>query len=358
MQPESEWAVEQPPHPSTPRSDETFNQALGKAPFRLREDVYKQLFNTYKNIPQYFKNVANKGPAALATIAQHPIQSLKQEGAGLAEMGQDVFNTPHDFANYLSTRLNLLPQDINQKIQMGRMPESNNQINEVFGKPQTPGEEGVRWGAKHALGILGTGQVATSLNPMNLTTKNVANKIVGENYHQIGKHNRMYNSLWEDADRAGINFVPIDKNLYRGNVAFIEKHTTPKQHQSLLDFYHHRSLANAQVAQSDLGQIQRMLNETSKTRILTGEERNLLDTVNATQDHIQSNMFKDKNGKLNHKLMKRYQDISKSYGENVVPYRYNEDIQDFISKDITAKQLVERLKTGEFAAKKVLNILN
>jgi hypothetical protein len=98
--------------------------------------------------------------------------------------------------------------------------------------------------------------------------------------------------------------------------------------------------------------MERGLEQKSRGNSLTGEERNLFDAISHTRQHIENNMFRDNNGVRNERLATRYRGITNSYRENVVPYRYNTDIQAFRAREILAKQLAERLKTGEFAAKK------
>jgi hypothetical protein len=57
-------------------------------------------------------------------------------------------------------------------------------------------------------------------------------------------------------------------------------------------------------------------------------------------------------GNLNEPLQDKYKKLTKSYRENVVPYKYNKAIQDFKAQEMLPKELVNALSRGEFAAKK------
>jgi len=331
---------------------ESLGQAALAAPFRVGEDMYKGLFHFLQNMPQYFQGAKTGIPAAYQTATQHPAQAGKQALAGFAELGQNAFNLPHDLVNYASQRLNLVPEDINKKVQMGRMPDSEAQINATFGAPQTPGEEAFRWGGRNIDNVLAAGGIAKALNPMALTNKNVAKSIIAEGDKQVVAHNKVYDKLWKDADNAGINQVPVDQKLVTDNMDLIKKYKTPREYKSVDKFMSDPTLANAQTAQSDLGNMKRMLEERSRTSSLTGEEKNLYDALSETQNHIEGNMFKDQAGLTNQRLKDRYDKISRSYRDNVVPYKYNADIQAYKNKELVARQLVGRLKEGEFGAKK------
>ena len=159
----SGWQVVQPIANSmqAPVPQEGFGMAALKAVPRIGEDVYRGLFNTVKQIPQYYDTLKEGLPAAMEEIKNHPVESGKQAIAGLAELGQNVFNTPHDLINYTSTRLNLIPSDINQKVQMARMPSNTEDaINQTFGAPQNKGDEFLRAVSRNSLGAIGAAALA------------------------------------------------------------------------------------------------------------------------------------------------------------------------------------------------------
>lgn len=124
-----------------PYQPRNFLDALIGAPEIIGEDLLKGAVSLGKNIPDYLKKGTEEIGWLPLTAANKPVHLAKQGLAGLAEAGQNIFNLPHDISNYLSERLKLLPQNINEKIQMGRMPDTSESINKLFGEPEYPGEQ-------------------------------------------------------------------------------------------------------------------------------------------------------------------------------------------------------------------------
>lgn len=112
------------------------------------------------------------------------------------------------------------------------------------------------------------------------------------------------------------------------------------------------TLAHAQSAQSDLGHLRRALEEKARKNPLLETEKSLYKVISDSEKHIEGNMFKNLKGETNNKLKNQYDKLTKSYKENVVPYRYHPAIQAFKNKEMTAKELVNALSHGSFAAKK------
>lgn len=336
---------------SEPRQESLGEAALWALP-RVGQDLYKGAVGFAKNIPGYARAATTEVPGAFQTLKEHPAHAGQQALAGMAELGQNVFNAPHDIANYLSNRLNLLPKDINQKIQMARMPDSTNEINATFGTPQYAGENLIRGIPRNALNILGGGKALSTLNPMNLTAKRIAKDVVKTEKKQINLHSKEYNKIWDEASKTGFNNVPVDLTRLDNNLSVIKKYKVPREYQSLDNMIKNPTLENAQKAQSDMKQISRGLADKSRTSSLTSEELAVHEAAEDAIRHINENMFKDSAGNINPGLQKKYQKVTNSYLHNVVPYRYNADIQAFKNKEMLADELVNKLSRGEFAAKK------
>ena len=345
----SDWEeVQQPPNSMQPDPNESFGAALAKSPFRVGEDIYRGGMNAIKSIPGYLSSAPNEFNGLINNLATHPGHVGQQALAGLTELGQNTFNLPHDLINYATNRLNLVPQDINQQVQMARMPDREQMINETLGSPQYAGEKLLRGGVRNINNIIGLGSLANNLNPANLTVKSIAKDVVNTEKQQIATHSKIYNGIWKDADKTGFNQVPVDTNLLSNNLATIKKYTIPKQHQSLIDFINNPTLEGAQKAQSDMKRIQDIYKGKSEKQGLTTEEVKLYEAAKAAEDHIHDNMFKNINGNINQNLKNRYDKVTNSYRENVVPYKYNPFIQDYKNKKISAKKLVNHLSDDEF----------
>lgn len=327
-----------------PRKESLGEAALWAIP-RVGEDLYRGAAGLIKNIPSYARSASTEIPGALQTLREHPGHAGQQALAGLAELGQNVFNAPHDAANYLSNRLNLLPQDINQKIQMARMPNSTNEVNQTFGQPQYPGENLIRGVPRNALNILAGGKALSSLNPMNLSAKNIAKDIVNTAEKNKKTYGNMYNDLWKEANNKGFG-----NSLYNVNIDMptLKKFSPGKGIKGVLDFDKNPTLENAHAAKSDLLRIQRDLN---KLPTLRSAERQQLKATTDAINSIQSNMFKDSSGSLDQNMLNKYNKIQQGYANEVIPYK-NMAINKFKRNEMSAKELVNSLSGGEFAAKR------
>ncbi|CAK0750999.1 hypothetical protein CCP3SC1AL1_1810004 [Gammaproteobacteria bacterium] len=337
--------------------DSSNNESIGlaalKAPYRVGEDLYKGLAGAIKSIPGYLEQAKTEVPGAWGSLIEHPERAAAQLGAGVTEMGHNLLNVPRGLANYASNRLNLLPQEYANKVPYQQ--DISQDINNVFGEPKYEGEKFIRGVGRNALNIAGGAGLARNLNPLNLTNSGIARNVVREQRRQEGAHTNQYNRLWEDAERAGIDNVPVSNHLIDTNLAFIRQYKSPRDYRGLEYFREHPTLPNAQSATSDLKGIMRSLDEKSKSSSLTTEERHLYDAADHTVRHIEGNMFLNADGTVNQRLADRHRGINTSYRENVVPYRYNKNIQNYIDEKSTAPELVNSLSKGEFARKKGWN---
>lgn len=354
-QPSSDWEIVQPLSNSmrAPANTESFGMSALKAIPRAGEDLYRGLFDVVKRSPDYFNAVKEGLPAALEEIKSHPKEAAKQTAAGFAEYGQNVFNAPYDVANYLTNRLNLIPGDINQKLQMARMPsDTENAINQTFGQSQNTGQDFLRGLGRNASNVIGAAALARQLNPLRMTSRGIARNVVNTEKQQIAAHNKMYDAIWDKADKSGFNQVPFDKNLLGTNYKVINKFYPEKSSLSLKAFLKEPTLEHAQSAQSDLGNLRRVLEEKARTTPLLESEKALHQVLSESEKHIEGNMFKNAAGETSQALKDQYNKVTNSYRENVVPYKYNAAIQAYKNREMLAKELVNSLSRGEFAAKK------
>ncbi len=352
IQSQSDWQMIETPN-SQLRPNESFGEAALKAPYRVGEDVVRGIGEFAKKIPDYYQSAKTEIPGAAKILATNPGKAYNQAFGGLAELGKNVFNTPHDVINYLSQRLNLVPENINKNVQMARMPEDTQQmINQQFGEPKEPGEALLRGAYRNSLNGLGAQGLARTFSPLNLTAKNIAKDVLREERKQVSSHTKQYNKIWNDAEKSGFSNVPVDVSKLTNDLGVISKYKTPREHESLSKFIKNPTLQNAQKAQSDMNIIHRNLGEKSRTSALTSEEKSVYDAAKNAEEHIENNMFKNANGKINKELQNQYKNLTKSYRENVVPYKYNRHIQAYKNREMLAPELINALSRGEFAAKK------
>jgi len=348
----SDWELVTTPNSQQPQQQESLGTSALKAIPRIGEDIARGGMGFIKNIPGYVESAKTEIPGLHKTLMEHPIHAVAQGYAGFKELQNKLKQLPLDISRYGSERLNLIPQHVTESISKYTPKDNSEEINKMFGQPQYPGEALIRGGIRNIPEILTAGEGASLINPLKYTDKNIAKSIVNAGEKQMKKHNELYNNLWSEADKSGINQVPIDTKKLNENLSIIQKYKTPIEYQSVKNLLENKSLSNAQKAQSDMGIMKRTLEDKSRKSSLTSEEIALHKASSEAEKHIEDNMFKNRSGKINQPLKDKYDFITNSYRENVVPYRYNSDIQDFKNKELLAKQLKQRLSLGEFAAKK------
>lgn len=331
---------------------ESLLDAVMRAPFRVGEDVYTAGANFARNIPQYYQQAKTEVPGIFQTVKEHPGHLAMQGLAGANEAINKFAQMPLGLAQYGAERLNLLPEGVPNAISKITPQDTSGAINQLFGEPKYPGEAMARGSFRNIPELFATKGIASKINPARYFPKNVANQILKEGEVQISAHNKLYNDLWKDAEKAGINKIHYDPSLLETNYKVLDKFYPEKSSLSLKALIEEPTLEHAQAAQSDLGALRRSLEEKARTTPLLESEKALHKMFLETEKHIEDRMFRDLEGNINKPLADRYRAISKSYRENVVPYRYNPDIQAYKNKELLAKEMLGRVKGGEFGAKK------
>ena len=350
---QSDWEVVPAAPASEQRQQESFGASALKAPYRVGEDIYKGIASGIKSIPDYYKSAKTEVPGVWGALKEHPGHALMQGLAGTQELINSLAQSPKGLASYAENRLNLLPKGSAEFVGKHLVPEDTTEaINQLFGDPKYAGEKLIRGVGRNALNLTGIGAAAKTLNPLNLTSKNIAKDVLKAEKKQVESHTKRYNKIWNEAEKTGFNQVPVNQQLLSDNLSTIEKYKTPKEYKSMEDFILDPTLQNAQKAQSDMGIMHRKLEEKSRSGSLTSEEQALYKAAHDSEKHIEANMFKDAMGNSHDALQNKYKNLSRSYRENVVPYKYNRDIQNFKAKEMLPNELVNKLSKGEFAAKK------
>lgn len=206
---------------------------------RVAEDVIKGGYNLVKNIPNYFQSAKTEIPGLFSSFRNNPLHALSQAGAGFAEMGQNVFNYPHDIVNYLSQRLHLVPEDINKMVQMGRMPANTQEmINQTFGQPREAGESLLRGTIRNLPLITGVSSPLSKITGKSLSNlKNALNKIEPEKVissiqksHDILSQNasNIFENVGKEVQNRNIGNIPIRKDLISDIGEHLPKDKTTK----------------------------------------------------------------------------------------------------------------------------------
>jgi hypothetical protein len=338
--------------PENKENDESFLTSLGLAPFRIAGDIGTSLYDTAKKIPEYYEKGKNELSGLPTTIAQHPLHALGQIGAGSQEAVNSLAQLPLNLSQYGSERLHLLPKNVTETISRFTPQDTSQAINELFGKPKYAGEELLRGTVANAPQLIGGTKIATTLNPMRLTDKNIIKDILKEKGKMEEKYSGekgLYKSLFKEARDRGMGNV----NANIKDIHILRQFTPDKKLHGVNEFINNNTIENAQKALGDLGHIERTL---EKKTSLTDAESEQLKAAKSAKEEIQLNMFTqqihpDLPDLLHSDLFTKHKKIQTGYAKENVPYTKNIAIKKYLNNDITEDQLLESLKKGQFAAK-------
>lgn len=327
-----------------PESEEGATKSAMMVLSRIGKDIGESAIQGIKNIPSDIEYAKDAIPSYAEGMIKHPLRMQMQGAAGLTELGHGLLNTLSNAAEYTSNRLHLLPKSIADKVPKQR--DISSDINQMFGEPQNKGEELGRGLSRNILKILGGAGVARAINPMRLTSGNIARNIMNTREavrHEYSGANGHYNQLFNEANQRGINQVPINPNAI--DIHALEQHAGDKYLTSVQNVLNNPTLQNSQTAISDLGKLSRSL---ERKDTLTSTERDTLHAARDARDHISNQMFRDNNSHLYQDLADAHAQIQHGYRENVVPYTTSKPIRDYMNGELSESQLVKKLTNNKF----------
>lgn len=337
--PENEWQVQNNlPH-------EGLLESILRSPFRMLGDIGQGVYSGIRQLPAMYEQSKTELPGLMNVMKEHPLHAMGQFGAGITEAGHNMLNIPHGIAEYMSNRLNLIPESAANKVPYQQDIEP--QINEAFGEPKYPGESLIRGAARDIPNIIGATKLSSFLNPLNLTHKSIANDILNTKLKNEASYENHYTNLWKEAENKGLGGELIEKPAI--DFKTIEKYTPANKRAYLEDFKNENTLNNAHFAKSELLKTKRDLeNETT----FTGAQQKQYNAITDAVSKIQNNMFKTKNGMIDKDLYDRYRLIQNGYKKEVVPYQ-QEVLLKYAKGNATPKKVVNTLSNDdEFSAKR------
>lgn len=332
----------------TPGMPRTPIQMAAKALPIMAQDIKQGVSGFAKKIPGYISEAPSEIGGLLKLITTDPSRAGKVGLGGLAEFGHGILNTPHDLVKY-GEHLGLLAPGTSEYIP--KQHDITPEINEFLGNRQEPGEALLRGSLRNlpltAGGIGIAGKIATA--PLKLTAKNVVKDVLkGEKLmkEKYSGPNGLYPTLFNEARQRGMGNVQVPTAI---DFATIEKYSPDKKILGVKKFQAENTIENAQKAMSDLGHITRGLeNKTS----LTEAEKAHYKAAKDAQDLIQQNMFKDAQGQIHQDLLDKHKLIQQGYANEVIPYTTHPAIKAYKRNELSAKELLNRIKKGKFAAKR------
>jgi hypothetical protein len=324
---------------------ESLGHAAAMAIPRIGKDLIESAYGAIQKAPEYWESAKTEVPGFLNPINYmlHPIERGKQTLAGLLQAGQNINQLPKNIAQYAANRLNLIPEDWANKVPTA--PDITEGIDYYLGKPNKPGDELARGISRNALGIIPAAKIASALNPLNLTAKNIAKDVLKTREKNIGQYGRHYQDLWNEAKNKGFEDALYDIEM---DLPTIKKYSPGKSIEGVNEFNNNPTLESAHNAKSDLLRIQRELNK--KTSLNRAESKHLT-AVNNAIDSINKNMFKEQGGGINKTLKAKYEKIQSGYKNEVVPYN-NKAIKVYLRGESVPEELVNSLSRGAFNAKR------
>lgn len=323
-------------------SPQSSNEGLGYSSLmalpRIGSDIYESLYKGVQNLPQRYSQAKTEIPGLGKLIAQHPEKALSQSLAGLAELGQNVFNMPHDIINYAANRLNLFPKDINQMIQMARMPESSKEISKTFGDPAIPGEALLRGTLRNALNLAGTGKVLSTLNTMRpkVMLRNKLNTIKNEYKSNKALEKASFDKIMNPH---GSYRVTSDPSNYLSQIGIEKKKLFPDARDIYDKFMNDPNIQHLHDLQSQIARDETRTKtiRPNKSQLFGKYKRSILKDIQNNLSNISQDALNDYN-------------VARDITKNLVkPYEANPTLKQVSQgtyKDITSKKLHESISRG------------
>lgn len=298
-------------------------------------------------------NIATHLPDIKNQITNDPKRAFKNIMAGGGEMLSDVSRIPPALMQYLA-HIKMLPPEVAQFMPKPFSEEETSQaMNKFVGEGEKPGDE-LRGVIRNIPNIVGAGKAAQILNPLKLTSKNIAKNVLKTEKDMIDKYsgkNGLYSQLQDEAHSRGV--IGNHINPSQKDINILKKDMPTDEFVAIEKLLDETSIRNAQNAISQLGHRERKLQgKSNRGDILTDPEKDLLKAVKNTKEHIEKNMFKDVFGKMHDDLFEKHQGIQKGYATEVIPYTKNPNINAFKKNELSAREMVDRLSRGKFSAKR------
>lgn len=189
----------------------------------------------------------------------------------------------------------------------------------------------------------------------------LANEIVKAKNAVVNRYNALYDDLFNEAETRGLSDLPFTQkkglrtadgtitDLPKGTVSSFGKYdrflanATKNEKQSYQDFLDEPTLENAHWAQSDLGKYIRKKTKINNQTGLMSDQLEGLNQADSLQQEIRDLMSSHLRANGHDDLADAYSELTKNYGDDVIPYTKNSDIRKYQNKEISADRLVTDL---------------
>ncbi len=163
---------------------------------------------------------------------------------------------------------------------------------------------------------------------------------IGENISEhtnniTREYRKKYNDIFSTASQEGINRIKLPSLNYD----LLKKNMKSKEFESINKLVKNPTLENAHWAQSDLNKFIRR-NEGKNNPSVTNEA---IEEAIKAQKKLKGKIWTEFNKKPDSGLSSKYAEVTKGYGEEVVPFKYNKNISKYMSGNMKASSLVNNL---------------
>lgn len=307
--------------------------------------LWKGIMNLPNEIPKKYEAAKEVYPEVREQLMNEPKRFSRNSIAALADIGEGTLNLPHTLGKIGEHYGLVNPEEVPKE------RDKSKQLQEFVGGEQTPADKAIRGLIGHAPDIIGGIGLAKGALRRIPFTENVAQNVVRAGEEQLTKHQPMYKDVFQRGNQQGygtVNFNPanIDITALKGG-------SVPRHTKALEEFVKNPTLENAHRAKSDVSNIIREMEEKYGATHIPEQEKAYLQAAIRAKEELKNNMFRHpETGKVNQELLNNYENIQKSYAENVIPYNKNEAINLYKGKKLPARNLLTALKGGEFEVKK------
>lgn len=307
----------------------------------IASDAFNKAIETAMNIPSALINLPGEVYGAGKQAVTEPKRALQNVGAGFGELGHNILSVPGNIRDYLAKKDIVSENSPSFRLPEAVLPKDYNYAEALGAQGEHAGDSLLR-GLPSAAAAAPFASAIASKIP-GITNKSIAKKLSIDKRAAINEAGERYNDFFNKAKNYGVNEIERPSI----NAGDIVKHSQPKHHEALIKFFNDPTLENAHWAQSDLGFLKRHLESVRKKQDLTSTQHNTLKNVIEAQNRLKSNMFNQKNMLKNPEFEKEYNQLSKNYTENVVPYKQIEELSDFENKKLKPKNLIKSLLNND-----------
>lgn len=307
----------------------------------VASDAFNKAIETAMNIPSALINLPGEIYGAGKQAITEPKRALQNVGAGFGELGHNVLSAPGNVRDYLAKKDIVSEKSPSFRLPESVLPKDYNYAEALGVKDEQPGDALLR-GLPSGAAMAPFASAIASKIP-GITNKSIAKKLSIDKRAAINEAGARYDQFFNKAKNYGVNQIERPSI----NAGDIVKHSQPKHHEALIKFLNDPTLEKAHWAQSDLGFLKRHLESVAKKQDLTSTQHNTLKNVIEAQNRIKSNMFNEKNMVKNPGFEQQYNELSKNYAENVVPYKQIEELSDFENKKLKPKSLIKSLLNND-----------